>query len=574
MDKVTDRIVILTAMYVAALMVMVNSFPLLYTSSINLAFLILVNYFFSEKNNCENSLSFKSTVFVTVPFIIVPVVWVLFAVFYRWDWLLVWQTISSGASGNFLLTAMESILREYRIDIQSICEIFCLISIIFTARIIWICKKSHKESLLNGLSLGLFIVAILCGLYILFDYNNQSRITPNFWDSINRKAGLCTDPNALGLFSFLAIALMLSIDVNSKIVKWLNIFSYLILGMVSGSRSFILGIALLVVISTFSKLIKKRSFILVAVLILSLVSLPTFISLVDLNFIYESTWIPESIKRTLISIHTEGFWNSIVSRIIFWKLALAKFAQNPISGAGFNQFERRLAEFSSNIDINLNGWIDNSNSFYLGILAEQGLVGVLAILLGLASVTWSNNWANTYGKLSIAVFLVLLLFGPHFDFIEVSSLFGLLLGVTFNIQLRSKILKFTSTCLILIALFLLFPVGSLNSQISYGVFSRNQKIFVRSSGRIKVGCDQNILTLNLSVPGKDIDEIPTSVIISSLSKMQEVLLSNDKAQSLHVECLSKGQIVEITCSPIRIPKKEDLFRGVRPFCVAIELGNQ
>lgn len=572
MEKFINRITIVTAVYIVALMVMINSFPLIYTASANLVFLLLVNLILNKSRN--KTPRFLAIIFIIIPFILVPVIWTAFAIVFRWDWLLISQTIVNGMKAKFIPSAFASIIREYRVDIKSICEIFCVISIFFTASAVGLLKPQQKNGFIHGTVLGLLIVAVLSGLYILFDAKGQFKINPTFWSSINRKAGVCTDPNALGIFSFLAIALMLSVDCSNRLLKWGVIISYFILGIISGSRSFILGAVLLVLLNALSVLIQGRRILTIGLLLASFLSLISAISLINFNFISSVTWIPEAIKRTLISVHAVGFWDAMASRLIFWKLSYAKFMQYPISGVGFNQFETQLADFSSSIDVDLKGWIDNPNSFYLGILAEQGILGLIAIVIGLLLVKWHLNASSKLGKLSIIIFFILLLFGPHFDFIEVSSLFGLLLGITFNIQLRPTCLKYCYALLFVIALVTLYSASNLNAQISYGSFSRNGKIFVRSSGRIKLKCEESVKAIKLSVPGKKLSELPTNVTINALSNSQNVQLASEKPQTVQIQCLSKHQVIEILCNPTRVPNKEDLFRGVRPFCVAIEMQNQ
>jgi hypothetical protein len=59
------------------------------------------------------------------------------------------------------------------------------------------------------------------------------------------------------------------------------------------------------------------------------------------------------------------------------------FLDNLVAGTGYLRYRLVLPDYLLNNKINLNGWSDNSNSYYLGILAETGLIGAFGWLISI-----------------------------------------------------------------------------------------------------------------------------------------------------------------------------------------------
>jgi putative inorganic carbon (hco3(-)) transporter len=77
--------------------------------------------------------------------------------------------------------------------------------------------------------------------------------------------------------------------------------------------------------------------------------------------------------------------SSVSGRFAEMKAAVILFADHPVSGIGYGMFESRYQDISANYDMTLRGADRSAHSLYLETGAEQGLVGLLALLFLLGS---------------------------------------------------------------------------------------------------------------------------------------------------------------------------------------------
>lgn len=84
---------------------------------------------------------------------------------------------------------------------------------------------------------------------------------------------------------------------------------------------------------------------------------------------------------------------SNLERINRWNSALRMFKEKPVTGWGPGTYMFQYAPFQASRDrtiISTNfGLVGNAHSEYLGPLAEQGLPGLVAVLLVIGSITWT-----------------------------------------------------------------------------------------------------------------------------------------------------------------------------------------
>jgi O-antigen ligase len=76
---------------------------------------------------------------------------------------------------------------------------------------------------------------------------------------------------------------------------------------------------------------------------------------------------------------------SVSGRLAEMEAAAILFAEHPVSGIGYAMFETRYQDISANYDMMLRGEDRSAHSLYLETAAEQGAVGLAALLFLLGS---------------------------------------------------------------------------------------------------------------------------------------------------------------------------------------------
>jgi uncharacterized membrane protein YhaH (DUF805 family) len=294
---------------------------------------------------------------------------------------------------------------------------------------------------MRGAQIGALIAALYaivqwCGL-IPVSLQNQSE----FWTSIHRVSGLATDPNALGVTLALAVWCLFCMyprhqRISTRDLLWLLVL--VIAGLVSGSRTFLIATGLLVISLAF--LYARRVFV---GAVLSLAALVCVVTLLDastpaLTVLSNSTAVPEGIKRGISSISLLRLGETFFSRLVFLDVTLEMWRRNPWYGVGADAYRSYVVPVGSQVGT-LKHWSDNANNFYLGLLAELGVIGILAFLVSIVSRRWSDSPNRALLALSVLTIGVLLIVGPHVDFPEVLILVAFLIGISTSARLRGRI---------------------------------------------------------------------------------------------------------------------------------------
>lgn len=254
-----------------------------------------------------------------------------------------------------------------------------------------------------------------------------------FWVSINRVRGTFTDPNAQGIFLALSLFVIAQCIQSSRrswcgmAVALVSAGCALVAGLLSGSRSFVLGVGLLGVALAWRY--SRRAVVWGSI---AAVAGVLGISLLDtlgggLEGLLSGWYLPEGVRRVLLSCSLARLSESLFSRAVFLRIGAEVFQSFPLFGVGADQFRFYVPAVTQKLGIDIGGWTDNSNNFYLGFFAEHGLFGALALLAVLTRRRWSGGaeWWSTAG---VGAMAVLLLTGPHLDFSEVLVLFGVLVA--------------------------------------------------------------------------------------------------------------------------------------------------
>lgn len=88
--------------------------------------------------------------------------------------------------------------------------------------------------------------------------------------------------------------------------------------------------------------------------------------------------------------------DSNLDRLNRWKIAWVMFEDHPITGTGMRNYQVLFPEYPTQVTFYSDyqvGLVANAHSFYLGILAEMGIIGAIAMLLFLF-VAFQTVWRN------------------------------------------------------------------------------------------------------------------------------------------------------------------------------------
>ena len=302
------------------------------------------------------------------------------------------------------------------------------------------------------------------------------------WAEANRINATFTDPNALGNYIILAFPLYIILIIYYK--KWYQrllsftlLAAFLLITLFSGSRNAMIGIIaaltafaiigiirlvkFLILKSKKSRKVKYFSITLAAltlVIIIIFVSLfsALMISRIELKDKYrppetgialfdrtvDTIWMSYNVYRQAGFI--EAFKSVSSERHVIWAQALNMFRDYKITGVGLGSFIIELPNYYevNNSEVRI---IDYTGNYYLQILSELGIVGLLLVLyiffLIIKKVFYyykeqrsvdkknRSDWFLTGFFISFISMAVLLFFGPHTNFNEIQFSFWLIIGL-------------------------------------------------------------------------------------------------------------------------------------------------
>jgi len=332
--------------------------------------------------------------------------------------------------------------------------------------------KSTKDilhSIIAIISASMISVGVVLYQYFVNPYLGNVR----HWVQSGRFNATFTDPNALGGFTILLFPVFLGMILYFK--KWymrLIFFSlflfFLILLLLAGSRSALIGISLAAVIFVVLFIIRglrylrvrmaswrkrKKALILSIIIFIILCLILTIAYLV----IFQKELISKSsmIDRTLKSVETgiyhfskygplEGLKSISNYRYIFWGQAMEMFKDYPVTGVGQGAYILQLPNYLLTERTGFSQ-VDYSGNYYLQILSELGLPGIILIIsiffilikrvsgyfiTRRRSKTFENkDWILISLSVSFIAMLAGLIFGPHTNFDEIQLTFWLVIGL-------------------------------------------------------------------------------------------------------------------------------------------------
>lgn len=422
------------------------------------------------------------------------------------------------------------------ISVQTILPLLicCLISRICTDQ-----NSKISTELLLGFFIGFFINGCFA---ISWYFGFQPDQSASFWTGQNRFGGFFTDPNAAAISAFLFLVLTSN---SSKEKRISSAVLSLLVALAAGSRSFFLGVGLWFLMMFGA--IKKYSILKVSLYILTMwVALNGAIWLSPSlhNFLLSN--LPVGLDRVLSSVLIPTMYDYVSNRLIFAQTALSIFKSSPLTGIGIGQFRDIFPYFA---DSSIGTWTDNSNNFYLGIFAEQGILGAIFALGAITSLRIRGDADKSY-KFSLFAFLCLLIVGPHLEFLEVAVLFGMLLGQVVEERYDSPKFLFVSAIPASVISFLII----ISTDRGSFQWERDQMGLFRWSAQrsvIRVKCSDDIANVTLST------QAPQGIDLQMRTSLQaKERFINIQPISETFECNGRDSIlITLTCNRTWTPSK-------------------
>lgn len=379
--------------------------------------------------------------------------------------------------------------------------------------------------------------------------------TEQYWQSQGRIAATFTDPNGLGLFAFLIICVLIWLAASSRSIRercaYIAILPVAaVMAIFAGSRSFVLGVVVLGVVALIGSSIRWARLVLASAFLF-------WVSWNGLAMLRPNvaerikSEVPQAIERVIEMGEVFDARSNLKSREIFLKIGMAIWQDHPIFGVGPGRFRNLTPIYSERLGLNTGLWNDNSNNFYLGVLAELGVLGFLLLALTVGCYRFNTpSTTSSFAVLKYAViaFALLLLTGPHLESNEVAVLFGLLLALVLERRSTGWDLKLlcergAGRVLSGVAV-LLVLLGVLNTALfqSWGLynFERDGHGFFRwthSRAQVMLRCDRQASRAELRLEGVSADGAGPAIVLSpEIGEPQLVRLRSGVPRTIYLDC--------------------------------------
>ncbi|MCI5065802.1 O-antigen ligase family protein [bacterium] len=382
-------------------------------------------------------------------FLLLLLIWCIANLVQEYPLLLGYLSYPEAVDGLFSLATVQQFL------------FFCQVSLSFQLFLFWAKFPELRRRTLFGMSIGGFGAILCSGLQAvawmgaLGDAPRRwANLLPHqteLWNELARPVGIFSDPNAMGIFCGLYLV-VLAVQygtfqnlLEGRVPRWFFCTGYFLLvavtvgvGLVSGSRSFLLFVCSFVTTSFFlygwnqrkrgALLLPRRSWFWMVV--------ATFLFTGGLVVLFTDTLSSfRAVERVSLTLQfaLEGDFSRFANRFYFSILCWEMFLDFPLVGIGPLQFPSLMTSYAALLDLPIGLWRDNVNNSYLGFLAEYGVYGLLLLILALrrsgssSSLRWRSQEGDGVLLTGAGVaFLMILFFGPHYYFGEVAFLLALL----------------------------------------------------------------------------------------------------------------------------------------------------
>ncbi len=462
--------------------------------------------------------------------------------------------------------------------------------------------SNNKQAAISGITFGvlfssLFLLGQILELGDVFFINRSE-----FFYYVGRYSASFTDPNSFGLMAYIAVCYLLTRNSHpsSFFIKMLAVVFLLEAFYFSGSRTFLLGIILVffLVLSFVTKREDRK--IIIKIILFSFFVLLFLGTPVVNNFLVSKIKAP-SVLRVVESLNIEKIEQSSFSRVLYAKLAVSAWSSNVISGVGVGRFLWVQEDVSRQLGIDLKGWRDNANNFYLQVLTESGLLGLFwlffsFLILFLILIRAFPKKKKLFFSQSLRrrieqvtpIFLMfslgfILLTGPHFSFDEVRYFCVLIFALEIPIKRVKikewKIFSYVVICLMLFSLlfsyyksFKLLPKGLYSVEAGGVRWTSKEAVFNL--------CDPKVKAIRVKPLRQGISFNPLKVkfefqhTLTSRKEEEEVLLNINDWVDIEIPFSLKereeGVRVKIRVSSVWSPFSEGLSVDTRGLGVQLD----
>ena len=139
-------------------------------------------------------------------------------------------------------------------------------------------------------------------------------------------------------------------------------------------------------------------------------------------------FLPTGARRGVEALALDRIAETFFSRSVFLDMNWVALRENGVWGVGPGRFRYYAPALATVAGYDLRGWIDNSNNFYLGVVAEFGILGAGVMLLAALRRRGSSSMAQGDGAVVFCL-LALLITGPHVEAPEVALIYSMVLGI-------------------------------------------------------------------------------------------------------------------------------------------------
>lgn len=467
--------------------------------------------------------------------------------------------------------------------------------------------------LFNGIAVGVLLAAVVLFMQVaevapIFSYNRSS-----FWILTGRRAGTFSDPNAFGVaVSLLAPSLLVLGRGWRRVAYFFCSLLFLIAGFWSGSRALWFGLSVWLLCFFIVSLRSSRSRLLRAVLSMGLLGLP--LVLVCAGYppfnekLTEHASAPAA-ERLLRTLNWESAREMFASRELYWGFALRAWKEHPIVGLGLGKFYEEQQRIGEAAGVDLSTWRDNTNNFYLQVLAEQGLLGLLLVLYAfyqcacaLSGRILSERFGNDskyfaaagrcvlVSKCALVVFLSMLITGPHLHFPEIRLIAAVFLAfglanveTCYDARIPRRVQEVLLITLLCPIVFMLFTVGDFERIRNVGLYQKEHTdvdgFFVWTARQAKVSLcpgKEKTVPITLRALNPDLEQRPLTVRLRLKSQRQsytDVILRDSAWKTIELQRPEEAiepEILELVSSRIWSPSQLSLEGDSRWFGVMLK----
>lgn len=409
------------------------------------------------------------------------------------------------------------------VNTERVFDILQILNGLFLSVFVYFSLSNEREweLILKGLAWGfipasLIILAQVLGFPSILSFN----LDP-FFQSQGRVPGSLSDPNALGVFAgiFGPLIFLRSLERREYFLSVVSI-CFIALATFSGSRTLFVAIAAWVIVRARWR---QRGLC----LLVGLLAILTLSQFEGLNQKLRGLSPSLSFQRVLSTISSAEYERMLESRFVYSKIALSSIKESPVAGLGLQGFYEAQADIAESLGIELSGWLDNANNFYLQVLSEGGVISFVGLVVCLAAVLLAlknGAYISLLSRQALVVIAVALLTGPHLFFDELKMGLVLILFPIFHSSRQGGETPLFPPALIvcsfIVLSLLLGPEKSREAQGFYQV--EGEEAWTAKSFQIPL-CDDSQLDFVFRFAHPGIDKTPVEVRAKLFSGQDELL---------------------------------------------------